>query len=197
MEVSIIFKIGAVGILVSVLSQILKHSGREEQAFLVSFSGLLLVLFWIVPYIYELLKISSSFLYCRGGKNRGYSEDFCSGNSGVLLGILLKDRAPEYVSLVTMGIGLVILGLAVGKISYLFQSLERLKQSLPIDGSYITTLLKMIGITYIGQFSSGICRDAGYSSTGAQIELFCRLSVMVLSMPVLLALLDTIQGFLA
>ena len=112
------------------------------------------------------------------------------GTAGVLLGILLKDRAPEYVSLVTMGI-------AVGKISYLFQSLERLKQSLPIDGSYITTLLKMIGITYIGQFSSGICRDAGYSSTGAQIELFCRLSVMVLSMPVLLALLDTIQGFLA
>ena len=56
MEVSIIFKIGAVGILVSVLSQILKHSGREEQAFLVSFSGLLLVLFWIVPYIYELFK---------------------------------------------------------------------------------------------------------------------------------------------
>ena len=119
------------------------------------------------------------------------------GTAGVLLGILLKDRAPEYVSLVTMGIGLVILGLAVGKISYLFQSLERLKQSLPIDGSYITTLLKMIGITYIGQFSSGICRDAGYSSTGAQIELFCRSSVMVLSMPVLLALLDTIQGFLA
>ena len=76
------------------------------------------------------------------------------GAAGVLLGILLKDRAPEYVSLVTMGIGLVILGLAVGKISYLFQSLERLKQSLPIDGSYITTLLKMIGITYIGQFSS-------------------------------------------
>ena len=56
MEVSIIFKIGAVGILVSVLSQILKHSGREEQAFLVSLSGLLVVLFWIVPYIYELFE---------------------------------------------------------------------------------------------------------------------------------------------
>ena len=56
MEVSIIFKIGAVGILVSVLSQILKHSGREEQAFLVSLSGLLIVLVWIVPYIYELFE---------------------------------------------------------------------------------------------------------------------------------------------
>ena len=51
MEVSIIFKIAAVGILVSVLSQVLKHSGREEQAFLVSLAGLLVVL---VPYIYEL-----------------------------------------------------------------------------------------------------------------------------------------------
>ena len=54
MEVSIIFKIAAVGILVSVLSQVLKHSGREEQAFLVSLAGLLVVLFWIEPYIYEL-----------------------------------------------------------------------------------------------------------------------------------------------
>ena len=54
MEVSIIFKIGAVGILVSVLSQILKHSGREEQAFLTSLAGLILVLMWIIPYIYEL-----------------------------------------------------------------------------------------------------------------------------------------------
>ena len=56
MEVSIIFKIAAVGILVSVLSQVLKHSGREEQAFLVSLAGLLVVLFWIVPYISELFK---------------------------------------------------------------------------------------------------------------------------------------------
>lgn len=56
MEVTILFKIAAVGILVSVLSQVLKHSGRDEQAFLVSLSGLLVVLFWVVPYIYELFE---------------------------------------------------------------------------------------------------------------------------------------------
>ncbi len=56
MSVNIIFKIAAVGILVSVLSQVLKHSGREEQAFLTSLAGLLLVLFWIVPYIYQLFE---------------------------------------------------------------------------------------------------------------------------------------------
>ena len=56
MSVNLIFKIAAVGILVSVLSQVLKHSGREEQAFLTSLAGLLIVLFWIVPYIYELFE---------------------------------------------------------------------------------------------------------------------------------------------
>ena len=54
MSVNLIFKIAAVGILVSVLSQGLKHSGREEQAFLTSLAGLMLVLFWILPYIFEL-----------------------------------------------------------------------------------------------------------------------------------------------
>ena len=56
MEVNLIFKIAAVGMLVSVLGQVLKHSGREEQAFLTSLAGLILVLFWIVPYIYDLFE---------------------------------------------------------------------------------------------------------------------------------------------
>ena len=54
MDVDLVFKIAAVGILVSVMCQVLKHSGREDQAFLTSLAGLILVLFWIVPYIYDL-----------------------------------------------------------------------------------------------------------------------------------------------
>ena len=56
MDVNLIFKIAAVGILVSVISQVLKHSGREEHALLTSLAGLVLVLFWMVPYIYELFE---------------------------------------------------------------------------------------------------------------------------------------------
>lgn len=57
MEVSLIFKIAAVGILITILGQVLKHSGREEHAFLISLAGLVLVLSWIVPYIYDLFKM--------------------------------------------------------------------------------------------------------------------------------------------
>ena len=54
MSISLIFKIAAVGILVTILNQVLKHSGREEHAFLISLAGLTLVLTWLIPYIYDL-----------------------------------------------------------------------------------------------------------------------------------------------
>ena len=54
MEINLIFKIAAVGILITILGQILKHSGREEHAFVFSLAGLILVLTWILPYIYDL-----------------------------------------------------------------------------------------------------------------------------------------------
>ena len=60
MSVNLIFKIAAVGIIVTVLSQVLKHSGRDEHAFLISLAGLMIVLFWVVPYIYQLFETMQS-----------------------------------------------------------------------------------------------------------------------------------------
>ena len=116
------------------------------------------------------------------------------GMCGVIMGFFLKGTRAEYTAFITMGIGIMILGLAVGKLEYLFQTLQN---SISVDQEYFYTLIKMVGITYIGQFSAGICKDAGHQATAAQIELFCKLSVMVLSIPILLALLETIQEFLA
>lgn len=60
MTINLIFKIAAVGILVSVLGQVLKHSGRDEQAFLVSLAGLIMVLLWVIPYILDLFETIQS-----------------------------------------------------------------------------------------------------------------------------------------
>ena len=115
------------------------------------------------------------------------------GTAGVLLGITVKGAKPEFALLVTVGAGLCILAGTVGKMQYL---LAQMKSYLPVDSSYLNTLLKMLGITYVGQFSAGICKDAGYSSIAGQIELFARLAVLAVSMPVLLALLETVHDFL-
>ena len=56
MGVGILFKIAAVGILVSVLCQLLKNSGRDDLGHLISLAGLLLVLFWVLPFVMELFE---------------------------------------------------------------------------------------------------------------------------------------------
>ena len=189
MEVSIIFKIAAVGILVSILSQILKHSGREEPVFWWCCSGSF--------HIYmNYLTASKNCLNSERGKGMDIAKISLLGVCGVMLGFLMKGTRPEYACFITMGIGLVIMGLAVGKVAYLFETMGRIQDMLPSESGYVSTLIRMVGITYIGQFASGICKDAGYGTTAAQIELFCKLSVMILSMPVLLALLETIQDFM-
>lgn len=82
--------------------------------------------------------------------------------------IFLKGTKPEYAVFVTVGIGIMILGLAAGKIEYIFSAVDRLKDSLPLDEGYLATLIKMIGITYIGQFSARNmqrCRASGNGRT--------------------------------
>ncbi|HJB33469.1 MAG TPA: stage III sporulation protein AD [Candidatus Blautia merdipullorum] len=119
------------------------------------------------------------------------------GMTGVLLGLFLKGTKPEYSIYISLAAGILIFFYMTEKLSYLFSSVLKIQEYLPLDTEYLTTLLKIIGITYIGQFSSGICKDAGYGAIGGQIEIFTKLYIMVLSMPVLLALMETIHSVLS
>ena len=74
--------------------------------------------------------------------------------------------------------------------------LAAIQDCLPLKAGYIQTLMKIIGITYIAEFASDLCKDAGYQTIAGQIQIFGKLSVLAVSIPVLTALLDTIQTFL-
>ena len=76
----------------------------------------------------------------------------------------------------------------------ILDGLQEIQELIRINPVYLNTLLKMTGITYIAEFSSGICKDAGYGALGSQIEIFGKLSILAVSLPVILALLDTLQG---
>ena len=109
MSVNLLFKIAAVGILVSVLGQVLKHSGREEQAYLASLAGLVLVLFWILPYIFELFDTTKQlfelWLHFRRGGNE-MIQAVMIGITGVFLALFLKQTEPEYAVCVSAGTGI-------------------------------------------------------------------------------------------
>ena len=116
--------------------------------------------------------------------------------AGVLLAVQFKNGKTEYSTYISVVLGILIFGGILGYLVKLNHAFDKLEEDLDLDYAYVAILLKMLGITYVSELVSAICKDAGYQATASQIELFCKLSVMVLSIPVLMALLETIQEFL-
>ena len=119
------------------------------------------------------------------------------GIAGALLAVELKGLKGEYGIYLVAAVGLVIFFYVITKLKTVIETIRQVQSYIRLNRMYLEVLLKMIGITYIAEFSSGICKDAGYGSLGSQIEIFGKLSVLAVSMPILLALLDTVQQFLA
>ena len=119
------------------------------------------------------------------------------GIAGALLAVELKGLKGEYGIYLVAAVGLVIFFYGITKLKTVIETISQVQSYIRLNRMYLEVLLKMIGITYIAEFSSGICKDAGYGSLGSQIEIFGKLSVLAVSMPILLALLDTVQQFLA
>ena len=119
------------------------------------------------------------------------------GVAGTLLAIQFKSGKEEYGIYISIALSIVVFIGILGHLEILIDTMRRIGSYINIDSVYISTLLKMLGITYVSEFSSSICKDAGYQTIAGQIEIFGKLSVFVLSMPVLLALLDTVKGFLS
>lgn len=118
------------------------------------------------------------------------------GVTGVFLAIPLKSYKSEYGMLVSLATGICIFVYLLTKLEVVVDYIYRMEQVLQLDEGYIRLLLKMMGITYVAQFASEICKDAGYQAVSSQIELFGKVSILFVSMPVLLALLQTVGDFL-
>ena len=119
-----------------------------------------------------------------------------TGILAVVLAVQIKTLRPEYSSYLILAVGVLIAGLGASRLDVILETMKTIGSYIHIQNVYLGMLLKMVGIAYIAEFASGICKDAGFSSLGMQVEMFGKLSIMVMSAPVLLALLETLQRFM-
>ena len=119
------------------------------------------------------------------------------GVAGTLLAVQFKSGKSEYGIYISVALSLGIFFAIIGRLEVIIDALRTIANYINMDTAYIGTLIKMLGITYVAEFSAGICKDAGYQTIALQIEIFGKLAVLVLSMPVLMALLNTIKDFLS
>ena len=118
------------------------------------------------------------------------------GISAVLMALVLKGCRPEYSYYVSIAVCICIFLLVANKLELIIGYADKMQKLIHLDDAYMGMILKMIGVTYIAEFASNICKDCGYQTIAGQIELFAKLSILVLGMPVILGFMETIGELL-
>ncbi len=118
------------------------------------------------------------------------------GITAVLLSQMLKNYKPEYGYYINLAVCICVFLYVMSKLTFLLDYVEQIQDMIHLDQVYLTMILKMIGITYVAEFAVNLCKDAGCQTIAGQIELFAKLSILVISMPVILAFMETIGELL-
>lgn len=132
-----------------------------------------------------------------GGGDMSMMQAGMLGVAAAVLAVQLKGGKAEYSIYVCVAAGVVLFSLIVDRLAGFVRTASGLMEYAGVQGGYLSVMFKMIGITYIAEFSAGICRDAGYQTLAGQIEIFAKLTILTLGIPVLTALLETVREFLS
>ena len=108
----------------------------------------------------------------------------------IVIAMAMKQGKAGYGLFVSFTGSILIAWIAIQLLEGISVSLNRLERMLTIDMEYIALLIKMIGVTYLSEFASSLCRDAGYSAVAGQIELVGKLTILTIGMPIVLALFE-------
>lgn len=117
--------------------------------------------------------------------------------AGTVLAVQFKEQKPEYSIYISIALCLLIFFPILGKLTVITEVIRKIGGYISVDQMYMDILFKMLGITYVAEFSANICKDAGHQTIGRQIEIWAKLAILVLSFPVLLAILDMIEKVLS
>ncbi|GAB6156888.1 stage III sporulation protein AD [Desulfotomaculum varum] len=109
-----------------------------------------------------------------------------------VLAVILRQQKPPMAALLTMTAGIIIFLLMMPQIAGVFNILKDLAAQANINMAYMGTILKIVGIAYIADFGSQICRDAGESALAAKIEFAAKIIVLVMAVPIIVAVLQSL-----
>lgn len=118
------------------------------------------------------------------------------GIASALLAVLLGQIKGEYSIYIILAAGIFLFIFILSKMSAVIAAVNQIKSYIHFEDAYINVLIKIVGISYLTQFSADLCRDCGYHSLANQLQIFGKISVLAVSMPVVLSLLETINQVL-
>ena len=118
------------------------------------------------------------------------------GVAAAFLALVLKREKEEFAVLLILAAGVVLFSYALAQAAAVITFVQDILEGLSFESDYLTVLLKMLGITYVAEFAASVCQDAGYHSIAGQVQMFAKLSVVLLSLPYLAYFVEVVEGFL-
>ena len=118
------------------------------------------------------------------------------GIVGVILAVWFKTIKPEYGIMISVVVCIFIFGYSLLRISDIIEIVDRLSGMTSISKDYIKILLKITGITFVSEISSDIAKDCGYLAVANQVQIFGKLTVLVVSLPVFTELIYAVTSLL-
>ncbi|MCK4259737.1 MAG: stage III sporulation protein AD [Halanaerobiales bacterium] len=109
-----------------------------------------------------------------------------------ILIIVIKEYRPEFAIQLTILFGVLIFLLMMGKINGVVTVLRELAIEANLSMTYLSTIFKIIGIAYIAEFGSQICKDAGEGVIAAKIEFAAKILIIIMALPIMVAVLDSV-----
>lgn len=113
------------------------------------------------------------------------------GVFGTVFAIMLKVYKPEYSMMIMIGTCCILFAYVLSYLGTITSVIEKYGSEIHNSG-YLSVLLKVVGITYVSEFSASICRDAGYSAIATQVELFGKVAILFAGTPIVIALFEMI-----
>lgn len=114
------------------------------------------------------------------------------GVAAALLALQFKNLKSEYGIYITLAACIIIFFYSVGRLNSIIGLVDNIVDATSIDSEYITAIIKIVGITYISEFASDICKDCGYSAISNQLHIFGKLTVLALSVPIVESLINMV-----
>ncbi len=112
------------------------------------------------------------------------------GMVGAVLALMLKEWKPELSVAVSIATGIFLFFGVFEELREVFSEFSGLMERGGVDLRYFQIVVKIIGISYLAQFGSSICRDSGQSAIAEKIELAGKAAVVSLTLPILIAFLE-------
>ena len=109
---------------------------------------------------------------------------------------LFKQIKSEYTILIMIVASALIFYFCIDKISYVIHLVEELSKKSGVNQTYILLMFKIIGISFMCQITSDICKDNGMQTLSSQVETFGKLGILVSGIPLISSLMDMIVGLL-